>query len=58
VYFGMLVGLLAAEQLPEEYQDQCQVYFGMLVVVFYAITSFFSLQIGTWEEKNLNTWTN
>jgi hypothetical protein len=30
----------------------------MLVVVFYAITSFFSLQIGTWEEKNLNTWTN
>jgi hypothetical protein len=25
VYFGMLVGLLAAEQLPEEYQDRCQV---------------------------------
>ncbi|PUZ64899.1 hypothetical protein GQ55_3G180100 [Panicum hallii var. hallii] len=24
VYFGMLDGLLAAEQLPEEYQDRCQ----------------------------------
>jgi hypothetical protein len=25
VYFGMLDGLLAAEQLPEEYRDRCQV---------------------------------
>ncbi|WOK93020.1 hypothetical protein Cni_G01712 [Canna indica] len=25
VYFGMLDALLAAEELPEEYQDQCQV---------------------------------
>ncbi|GJM89667.1 hypothetical protein PR202_ga05876 [Eleusine coracana subsp. coracana] len=24
VYFGMLDGLLAAEQLPEEYRDRCQ----------------------------------
>lgn len=25
VYFGMLDGLLAAEQLPEEYRERCQV---------------------------------
>ena len=26
VYFGMLDALLAAEELPEEYRDRCQVY--------------------------------
>ncbi|KAL6848619.1 hypothetical protein ACP4OV_021202 [Aristida adscensionis] len=26
VYFGMLDGLLAAEELPEEYRDRCQIY--------------------------------
>lgn len=25
VYFGMLDALLAAEELPEEYKDRCQV---------------------------------
>ena len=25
VYFGMLDALLAAEELPEEYRDRCQV---------------------------------
>lgn len=26
VYFGMLDALLAAEELPEEYRDRCQVF--------------------------------
>ena len=26
VYFGMLDALLAAEELPEEYRNRCQVY--------------------------------